>query len=192
MRLLSYPSASREPVSVDEAREACRLDDDALDIQIAGAITAARESAEQITGKRYRQAILRRELQDWPDDDRIELPVWQPTAFSVSYRSEADPTNWTTLPTTAYRAGTLGNGAHVTLAAGQSWPTLAGEEWGDRVRIDVTAGSADGADVPESVRLYIKAAVVSASDEPGALMSDRMRVNPYFDRMLDSERLAWA
>ena len=188
MRLISYPSSSREPVGIDEAREACRLDDDALDVQVAGMVAAARESAELITGKRYREAVLRSELQDWPAGDRIELPVWQPSAFVVSYRSAADPTNWTTLPSTAYRAGSLGNGAHVTLAAGQSWPTLAGEEWGERVRVDVTAGAGEA---PESVRLYIKAAVVAASDEPGALMSDRMRVNPLFERMLDGEKL-WA
>lgn len=182
--------AGSEPVTVDEAKLSARVDTDALDADIAALITAAREQAEHITGRCYRPQVLRAELVDWPDVSAA-VPVYRPTACAVRY--------WTgtvivALAGTAYVFGPGGiGGAGTALApvAGTSWPTLGAQPVGPRVLIELTAGPASSADVPESVKLYIKAQVSAWIKTPEALSGGQLVANPLFERLLDRERL-WA
>jgi len=187
MRLLSYPTTSPEPVTAVEARLRCRIVDTALDGEIDIAISAAREQAEQITGRWYRAQTRRAEFTEWPETSVIELPCWQPETVVISYRSAAAPADWTTLSASAYKAAPLDRLTRIQLVPGQNWPELAGEEWGPRVRIDVSVLAASP--MPTSVRTFVLACVAAWIDEPGALLDGRLQANPLHERLLDGERL---
>lgn len=191
MRLLSYSATSSEPVSVDEAREACRIDDAIMDRQIAIQIAAAREQAEGTTGRFYRTQTWREELTDWPASAAISLKLWNPTAVVLRYRSAASPDVWTVLSASAYRWSAIGPNTSISVTSGTSWPTLATDDYGARVQIDVTV-SPDRADqAPDCVQAYILASVAAWVTNPEGLMPANMATNPLYSRLLDSER-TWA
>jgi uncharacterized phiE125 gp8 family phage protein len=191
MHLLAYTASGDEPVSVADARLACRLDDDAseLDLDLATSITAAREQAEQITGRCYRQQVLRQELTDWPEAG-VRIPVWPVSDIAISYRAAATPDTWTPLPGTVFAWGAYFPSTVLTRKTGQQWPTLADADGMPRVRLDLTAGPASPATVPGSVRRYILATVAAWLEVPAAQrVGQAIQPNPLHERLLDAERL---
>lgn len=190
--LLSYVSGSAEPVSVFEAREACRAVPE-LDIEIGVSLQAAREQAEQITSRFYRRQVQREVLADWPIERYLVLDLHEPGAVKIEYRSAVSPDTWTELPADQYRWAASGHQTRIALrAVVAGWPLLAGsEEWPDRVRIDVTVGPASAAMVPAVVRRYMLAHTAAWLEQPAAQRSGSgdIKANPLFDHLLDGERL---
>lgn len=179
-----------EPVDATEAATAARLDDDtsgALAAFLSGAITAAREQAEQITGRVYRSGTFLCALEDWPAADQV-IPVHGATAVAVTYW---DGAAWAALAGGAYVWDVCSSGLGIVLApiTGTSWPTLGDKPVGQRVRITITAGPASAAAVPESVKLYIKANVSAWVRNPDAVGGAKLEPNPAFASLLDRERL---
>jgi len=161
MHLLTAPTA--EPVTLDEAKLAARIGGStAFDALVPGLIVAARQLAEQQTGRQLMAQTWRTELTDWPAADHV-LHVHQATAAAVSYWNGSA---WVTMAGGAFVAFALGNGTALAPALTTSWPTLGDIAGGPRVRIDLTAGATDAADVPECVKLYIKACVAYAIENP--------------------------
>lgn len=187
MPFLSYPPGSVEPVTTADAMLACRLDD-ALTPQVAGLITVARQQAEHLTGRQYRLQVLRESLADWPASSLL-LPADRASSVTITYRSAGSPDTWTTLDAAFYRWASLGGRTVLQLASGQAWPELAGEDYPERVRIDVTSGPASAEEVPESVRQYILASIAGWMDSPASLADGRMQPNPLFERLLDAEKV---
>lgn len=177
LRRLNGPTA--EPITLAEAKLSARVDGTDLDTLITGYITAARESAEQITGRLFGPQVWRCELADWPAADQL-LEVCGPTAVAVSYRTGA---TWTTVVTSAYEWAASGRGTVVAPVLGTSWPTLADVAVGPRVHIDITAGG----DASEQVKLYIKAAVGAWLQSPAAAQGGSLTPNPLFARLLDRD-----
>jgi uncharacterized phiE125 gp8 family phage protein len=191
MRHLSFTSSGAEPVSVDEARLACRVDDEVMDLDLSLSISSAREQAEHITGRTYREQQLRHEMDVWPLA-AAQLSAWPVSALAITYRSAAAPTVWTTLPTSVYAWGEMFPGVVVALKSGQSWPDLADDDAGARVRIELTAGPSSPATVPGCVRRFILATVAAWFDQPSALrVGQTITINPLHERLLDGEKL-WA
>lgn len=192
---LSHPGP--EPVSVAAAKLAASVDADitAWDTDIADLISAARESAEHITGRTYRRTVWREVLADWPAvTDAIR--VHGASACEISYWTGAA---WAPLDPAAYvyapgGIGETGTCIAPSLAAG-SWPVLGAVALGPRVRIDLTAGPTVPAEgqpvaVPAQVDRYIKAHVAAWRDTPAALrVSQQLTVNPLLASLLDAERL---
>lgn len=196
--LLTYPPGSLEPVTLSEAKASCRVDGSELDADIGVTIAAARESAEQITGRWYRRQVQREQRADWPAESFIVLPLYAPQAVAIEYRSAADPEAWTPWPADQFRWGAFGFETRIDRRrAVPAWPLLADAlEWPERVRIDVTVGPADLADpaaVPGTVRRYILAQVSAWLEQPAAQRagSGGLSANPLFERLLDREKL-WA
>jgi uncharacterized phiE125 gp8 family phage protein len=193
MQRILYVADSLDPVTVAEVKVAARIDTDALDAELASLITSAREQAEHLTGRCYRGQVLRAELADWPADTDA-LAVHNATASAVRYWTGVD-FSASPLDSSAYvyAPGGIGNnGTVLAPATGTSWPVLADRPVGPRVRIDLTAGPAPGAEaatVPESVRTVIKAVVSAWVKSPEALSNGVLTVNPLFERLLDGERL---
>lgn len=187
MQLLDYPSGSQEPVTVAEALVACRIDaGSSLEPQLAAIIEAARLQAEHITGRTYRAQVLREVAGDWPAL-LFDLPVASASSVAISYRSSSAPDNWATLAPAVYRFSSLEGRTLIRLAAGQTWPDLAPDDYPDRVRVDVTAAAATP--MPATVRTYILACVASWVEQPAALVDGRLQANPLHERLLDGERL---
>jgi len=174
-----------EPVTLAEAKLAARVDISDLDALISGLITSAREQAEQITGRLYRLQAWRTELADWPDVEDV-LPVYGATACAVTYWNGAA---WANLAGSAYVFAAEGAGTVLAPALGTSWPTLPQVAAGPRVRIDLTAGPSSAAQVDESVKLFIKAAVSAWVNNPDAASTKALEISPLWERLLDGQRL---
>lgn len=186
------PSATGEPVTLEEARLAARVDADPdtgmspLDDFIQGAITAAREQAEHVTGRTYRRRTIRFELEAWPVPDH-RFSVCEPTACAISYFNEAR--QWQVLAADAFEFAPISGQAEIAPALDTSWPALGRRAVGALVRVDFTAGPADPSEVPEQVKVFIKAQVASWVNNPEALSGRTVQFNPLLERLLDAERL---
>ncbi|WP_349745234.1 hypothetical protein [Roseateles cavernae] len=191
---LSHPGA--EPVTVAAAKLAASIDADitAWDTDIAGLISAARESAEHMTGRTYRRTVWREELADWPAvTDAIR--VHGASACAISYWTGSA---WATLDAAAYvyapgGIGNVGTCVAPSLAAG-SWPALGAVALGPRVRVDITAGppvpeEGQPVVVPAQVDRYIKAHVSAWRKNPEATASASLAANPLLASLLDAEKL---
>ena len=189
--MLTLQSVSgAEPVTLAEAKLAARVDASDLDATITALITAARKQAEQLTGRWYRPQVQRESLVDWPAAGEFVLPVFGATTVAVQYWSGS---NWVAVNSSAYAFGPSadfgGSRTEIAPNAGTSWPTLGALAAGPRVRIDITAGPTAPADVPETVKLYIKATVTAWVNNGDGLLPAQLQRNPMLDPLLDSERL---
>lgn len=185
LTLITPPST--EPVTVAEAALAARVDGSELDTLIAGAIKAAREQAQQITGRLYGEQVLRAELPDWPAVTDA-IAVYAATDVAISYWNGA---NWANLPGTefVFAPGGCANVRTVLAPAlGKAWPVLGAVALGPRVRVDLTAG-VPPEQTPECVKFYIKAQVAAWLKNPEATAVHTLARHPLFDSLLDAERL---
>jgi len=178
--------ASEEPVTVAEAKLAARLeaDDTELDLYIEGVITAAREQAEQLTGRVYKLRTFTVKLKDWPVSGQI-LPVHEPSACVISYWDATGA--WHTMDSSAFEFAAVGAGVEVAPDLDTSWPVLGRKAVGERVRITFTAGPASAGEVSEAVKLYIKAQVTGWARNPSSVASKDFKASPLLDHLLDSE-----
>ena len=184
MYLLTPPTL--EPVTTSEAKLAARISDTAaFDAVVPGLIMAARQLAEQGTGRQLMAQTWRFELGDWPDVDDT-LPVYQASAAAVSYWTGS---TWATLAGAAYEFAPVGTGTGLAPVLYTSWPLLVPKAIGARVRIDLTAGATDASAVPECVKLYIKALVAHWVDNPTAAQERSLAEAPFLRLLLDPARV---
>lgn len=185
MYLLTPPTL--EPVTLSEAKLAARVSDStAFDATVPGLITAARQLAEQITGRQLMAQTWRFELDDWPDDADDTLPIYQATAVAITYWTGS---TWATLAGGAYEFAPVGTGTGLAPVLNTSWPLLVTKAVGARVRIDITAGATDSSAVPECVKLYIKALVAHWIESPAAAQERSLAEAPFLRLLLDPARL---
>jgi uncharacterized phiE125 gp8 family phage protein len=185
MYLFTPPAT--EPVTLAEAKVAARVDDSRFDSLLPGFISAARAMAEQETGRQFMAQTWRTDLEDWPAADAT-IHVHRATAAAVTYWNGSA---FVSLAGSGYVYHPLGNGTALVPAIGAAWPELGAIAGGPRVRIDLTAGAASAADVPEGVKTYIKALVVQMLESPSLAAASVAEANPLLGRLLDPYRL-WA
>jgi uncharacterized phiE125 gp8 family phage protein len=184
MHLLTAPTA--EPVTLDQAKLAARISDtSAFDATVPGLITAARQLAEQITGRQLMAQTWRTELADWPAASDV-LPIHQATSATAAYWTGSA---WAAVDGAAFSFAPVGNGTALAPTLGTSWPVLVDKAVGARVRIDLTAGAADAAAVPECVKLFIKALVAYWIDTPGATAAGSLAEAPFLRSLLDPAKI---
>lgn len=185
MYLLTPPI--NEPVATSEALAAARLSaaGDPLEPMLAGLIAAARQIAEQETGRQFMQQIWRFELESWPASC-FPLRVHRATEAAIAYWTGS---SWATLATNSYAFYAHGNWTGIAPALGTDWPALGGVAGGPRVRIDLTAGAADATAVPECVKLFIKALVAHWINNPEAATARTLERAPFLGALLDPVRL---
>lgn len=179
---------STEPVTLAEAKRAARISDTSdFDEMIPGLITAARQMAEQETGRELVRKTRRSTFVDWPAADLV-LPVYAAESVAISYWGEG---GWAALDSGAFAFYELGTGTGIAPAIGSSWPALSPVAGGPRVRVDVTAGPTDPTTAEACIKQYIKALVSWWIDNPGAVAQGNMQPAPYLRNLLDPVRL-WA
>jgi uncharacterized phiE125 gp8 family phage protein len=176
---------TQEPVRVDDAKVAARLDGSHWDAVLLSHIATAREAAEHITGMRFCEQTWRAELTDWPATNEL-LPFFRPTAVAVAYWNGSA---FVTLATNLYEWAPQDAGVVLAPALGTSWPTLGQVAIGPRVRIDITLGEADPDDVPPSAQQFIKAMVAVMVNDPTLSAEGVMEQSPYLPRLLDPLRM---
>lgn len=181
-------AAATEPVTLAEAKLAARISGTSdFDAMIPGLISAARQMAEQETGREMVRKVRRQTFDSWPDPG-VVLPVNGAASVAISYW---DGAAWTALDGAAFVFFELGTGTGIAPAIGTAWPALGAVAGGARVRVDITAGPVDPTTADACVKVYIKALVGWWIDNPGAVAQGNMQPAPYLRNLLDPVRL-WA
>lgn len=184
-------TTGNEPVTAAEVKVAARVDNDlgatsSLDGLIGTLIATAREQAEQLTGRTYRQSVYLVELEDWPAVTDV-LQVYRPSACVVRYWTG---TAFAALPEAAYAFAAGGPGGVGTLLApalGSAWPSLGLRALGRRVEIELTAEPP--ASMPACVKTFITASVAAWLKTPEALAAAALGPHPLFVSLLHGENL---
>ena len=153
LELVTGPTAF--PLSLIEAKEHLRVDDDNDDAYIEGLIataTAYLDGSSGILGRALIEQTWRWTLPAFPDRRPIPLPPLI-EVVSVTYLDTAGIEQ--TLATSVYRVITGGtSGGWITLEVGQTWPSVLDAD--DAVRLDAKAGfGANWNDVPPTIRHVI-------------------------------------
>jgi uncharacterized phiE125 gp8 family phage protein len=150
---------SSEPISVEEAKEYCRVETDTENAMILGLIMAAREYCETFQRRAFITQTWELWLDDWPESGQIMIPLPPLQGIdSVKYYDVDD--NELEMAANNYFVDTKNEPGWIALAYGSAWPTITLRP-ANGVCITFTAGyDAEGSDgaalVPESVRLAIK------------------------------------
>ena len=172
-----------EPLGLTEVKDFLRLDDQIDDSFVRAFIIAAREFAENYTGKAFITRTVKFSIDGisevdsglWEGmktgpymtyyNDYIELPVAPAIAVSsIVYYDDAD--NQSTWPTTAYYADTVREPARIVLRDGQSFPTNLRKANG--MEITYTAGyGSNPTDVPEAIRVAMLQYIVHMYEHRG-------------------------
>lgn len=154
MRLVLDTAPDREPVTVGEIKEQCRItitDDDNL---IERYITTARKRIENLLGRALITQTWDYYLDDWPANNYIVIPKGQlQTVTHVKYTdSNGDTTTWSN---TEYNEDTYSDPGRVTLEYGYTWPS-ATLHLQNPIEITFVCGYGDNKnDVPEPIRQCI-------------------------------------
>jgi uncharacterized phiE125 gp8 family phage protein len=147
--LVTPPAAT--PVSLAEAKAHLRKDDTDEDTLIEGLIAAATAHLDGSTGILGRCLVTqtwRQDLDQWPCDGTIRLPLLPAQSATVQYVA-ADGTP-TALPTNDFQLVADARGASVRRVDGATWPNLACRP--DAVRVTFIAGYGAAAAVPMAIK----------------------------------------
>lgn len=124
------------------------------DPELRAFIAAARDRAEQYTGRRLIEQVWREDFDRFPSDRPLELSL-APVASIDGIQYVAADGTLTTLDPADYAVETTGLLARIQPAYGASWPSTR-DVWA-AVRVTYTVGyGATAADVPPSIRAAIK------------------------------------
>lgn len=111
-----------EPITLAEAKLHLKLDSDTTDdTLITALIIAAREAAENFTGRALINQTWELTMDTFPEDDIELLPAPLSSITSIIYKDQ-DGVNTTLSSSTAYEADTYSIPGKACLKFGQSWP----------------------------------------------------------------------
>ena len=133
-----------------EMRHYLRIDSQDEDELLLMLSRTAATHVEDIIGRALMRRQVTLELDGYPADGAIELPV-QPV-ISVDEIQHIDAGSTTILPAAAYRVVTAHEYTQVLRADGVTWPDVSAP---GSVRVIYHAGSSSSSDIPEPIRLAI-------------------------------------
>ena len=151
LRLVTPPTALA--VTLAEAKAHLRVTDSTEDLLISAMILAASETAEQITGRAIMPQTWELTLDAFPSAFELtRVPAL--SVVSLKYLNEAGVL--TTLSPAAYSLNNVNDFgfAYVEPAYNTEWPTT--RDTANAVTLRFTAGYADAAAVPESIKAWLK------------------------------------
>ena len=167
---------TEEPVSLQEAKDQCRVEHDEEDVLLASVIQAAREWAEQHTGRAFCTQTWEARYDSFPAaGERLEVPKPPLQAVaSVKYLDgSGTEQTWAAsdylvlgVPLTSADQGGQVERGHVVPASGKSWPaTLKVPE---AVRVRFTCGYGKSEKVPVQIKraILLKVADLYLQREP--------------------------
>jgi uncharacterized phiE125 gp8 family phage protein len=177
-------STSVEPVAIDDVRATCKIDDSVGVASLTPLMVAARELAEQETGRSVALSEWQLKLDAFPEGE-ICLP-W-PSIIdvdSVKYLDAAGVEQ--TLDPAKYVVDTHSEPGRIVLAPGQAWPVTQSLAV-NTVTVAYSAGYATAAVVPQSIKQWIYLHVRHWFDNPEEPM--KKIESTFADALLDRYRV---
>lgn len=146
--------AATEPVTLAEAKLHCRVDTSANDDLVTTLIKAARQQAEEFTGRAFITQTWKLELDAWPDSGVIELPRSPMSSLSSVKYYNTSGTKTTLVDGTDYQKDLASEPARITTEPDKTWPSL---ETGRLNAIEVifVAGYGAASTVPQAIKQAI-------------------------------------
>ncbi len=175
LRLIELAEVDAEPVSVEEVKDAARIDGREFDLLLPINIAAARRVAEHRAGRFFAARTMRAELDDWPCERLAIVPF---ESAAITYWNGSI---WATLATNQYAAVALSNGISIEPAASVTWPTLPTTP-GPRVRIDAVIPAAPD----PAANLFIIAQAAFWTQNPSAAGDRKQEASPFLRHLLDA------
>jgi uncharacterized phiE125 gp8 family phage protein len=168
IKVITAPAA--KPVTVDEAKEWCRIDssDDSQNGTIAMIIAAMTNHAEHLTGRAFVERTLELSLDRFPHC--IELP-WAPLLGIVHIKYTDTSEAEATVDSADYEVDTVSEPGRVRPISGEAWPSI-GTRF-NPVRIRYNAGYrpsgsptdlTDNSYLPGQLRTWIAARISTLYD----------------------------
>ncbi len=187
MPLIQIVAPTAEPVTVQEVRDAAKIDDASFDASIAIIIPALRSQAEARTGRRMITQTVELVLDAFPAVDiDLQLPNVQ-SITSLKYLDTAGVEQ--TLASNLYSLDSSSTPNWLMPAYGTTWPATL--DASNAVRVRFVAGYGDAAaNVPQDIRLWIIAHAVQALRSPEGITIGDLRAFPYVDHLLD-RHIVW-
>lgn len=138
-----------EPITLTEAKAQLRVESDFSDddVWIATAITVVREQVEALTNRAIMPQSLELAISEFEDVMQLPKPPFSSLA-SIQYYDENNSIQ--TLSSSIYQLNDFVEPAEISLAYEQTWPTVYDRP--DAIRIAFSAGYADAASVPASIK----------------------------------------
>lgn len=184
LTLLIAPSG--EPITLAEAKLHCRVDTADDDALITALIVAARNQAEDRTGRALVTQKWRLDLDGFPVD-AIEIPL--PPLASVESITYLD-SNGTrqTLDAAEYQVVANETPGRVLPAYGKSWPGFRVAP--GSVQVSFTAGYGAAAAVPQAIKQWMLLQIGHGYGVREAVsVGDPVAAMPYVDSLLDPYRV---
>lgn len=185
LEVLAEPDGFEEPVNLEQAKAHLAIvDDTSSDVRIADLIKAARQYAEEWTGRKITPCTYRLTLRRLPDDDEIRLHGGCVRSVDqVAYRDAG--LVWRTLASSIYEEVLSFTPPRIELAPQAQWPSVGSA--GTVLRIDYQAGWETPAGVPADLQHAIKLIVGAWFAQPGD--SPKQDLPDGLKRVLDHWRI---
>jgi uncharacterized phiE125 gp8 family phage protein len=188
MGLTPLVAPAVEPVTLAESKLQCRQDGSADDTLITALIVAARQSAENRTGRALVTQQWRFDLDRFPVDT-LELPL--PPLQSVQSLTYLDGDGVRqTLAASEYEVIANETPGVVLPAYGKSWPAC--RQTPGSVQISFTAGYGAAANVPQAIKQWMLLNIGTWYDHRESVdvgSSTEPAVMPYTEALLDPYRI---
>jgi uncharacterized phiE125 gp8 family phage protein len=176
------------PVTLDEAKKHCEIDDDAQNAKVNAWVLAATAVAESVTNRGLMTQTWKLLLDDFADD--ISLPMAAPLQSVTSVKYYDTDGVQQTLATTVYRIDTDSEPGRVVLKPDQSWPSIQSGR-GQAVEIIYVCGWTDG-NVPDGIKHAVLLLVGSYSEHREAVTDVTPNVLPFgVSALLDPHAVYW-
>lgn len=169
-RLALAAAATVEPVSIQDARLHCRIDDNADNSYVSALITAARIMAEQYTRRVFITQSWVMYMDAWPCERFIEIPKAPLQGISSIVTYDDDDVS-TTFASSNYYRDTISTPGRVVLRSGASWPDV--ERVANGIVINFVAGyAASPAGIPQDIRQAILMIVAHLYENRGDVTAE--------------------
>jgi hypothetical protein len=211
IKIITAPT--EEPVSLDEAKVQCSVDNTAVyDELLNGLISSARQQAEHETGRALCTQVRERVLdgfllykRDPVQQGRIDTMAINPGRYcaasgsitlrgspiasvdAITYLDAAGQQQ--TLAPTEYIADIDSEPGRVLPAYGKTWPATYPVP--NAVRIRYTCGYGAASAVPQAIKQWMKLVISTLFDQRGIILEGRIAAVPerLWDRLLDAYRI---
>lgn len=169
-RLALAAAPTVEPVSIQDARLHCRIDDNADNSYVSALITAARIMAEQYTRRVFITQSWVMYMDAWPCERFIEIPKAPLQGISSIVTYDDDDVS-TTFASSNYYRDTISTPGRVVLRSGASWPDV--ERVANGIVINFVAGyAASPAGIPQDIRQAILMIVAHLYENRGDVTAE--------------------